>query len=61
MPAIGANTMSVGFGDWKPTYLIIDRIGVRMLRDPYTTKGTVFFYTTKMVGGGVQNFDPPAS
>ena len=29
-----------------------------MLRDPYTTKGTVFFYTTKMVGGGVQNFDP---
>ena len=30
-------------------------MGVRVLRDPYTKKPYVLFYTTKRVGGGVQN------
>lgn len=34
---------------------MIDRIGVRVLRDPYTNKPFVHFYTTKRVGGGVKN------
>ena len=38
-------------------YLIVDRIGIRTLRDPYTNKPFVKFYTTKRVGGGVQDFD----
>ncbi len=38
-------------------YLIVDRIGIRVLRDPYTAKPYVLFYTTKRVGGGVQNFE----
>ena len=42
-------------GDFRRTYLIIDRMGVRVLRDPYTKKPYVLFYTTKRVGGGVQN------
>ena len=28
-----------------------------MLRDPYSAKPYVLFYTTKRVGGGVQDFD----
>ena len=31
--------------------------GVRVLRDPFTAKPYVLFYTTKRVGGGVQDFD----
>jgi HK97 family phage major capsid protein len=57
MPEIGADTMSIGFGDWKKTYEIVDRIGVRVLRDPYTSKPNVVFFTTKRVGGSVKNFD----
>ena len=57
MPNIGANSMSVAFGDFSRGYLIADRIGVRVLRDPYSAKPYVLFYTTKRVGGGVQDFD----
>lgn len=57
MPDIGASTIPIGFGDWKKTYLIVDRIGVRVLRDPFTQKPFILFYTTKRVGGGVQYFD----
>jgi HK97 family phage major capsid protein len=32
-------------------------VGVRVLRDPYSAKPYVLFYTTKRVGGGVQNFE----
>ena len=46
------------FGDFKQGYLIVDRIGVRVLRDPYTNKPFVHFYTTKRVGGGVYNPEP---
>ncbi|MHC2251026.1 HK97 family phage major capsid protein [Bradyrhizobium embrapense] len=57
MPDMGANSLSVAYGDFKRGYLIIDRIGIRVLRDPYTAKPYVLFYTTKRVGGGVQNFE----
>ena len=56
MPAIGANAYPVLFGDFARAYLIVDRQGVRVLRDPYTNKPYVGFYTTKRVGGGIQNF-----
>jgi HK97 family phage major capsid protein len=57
MPDIAANTLSIAFGDFKRGYLIVDRLGVRVLRDPYSAKPYVLFYTTKRVGGGVQDFD----
>lgn len=53
MPDIGAGTFPIAFGDWKRGYLINDRIGVRILRDPYTNKPYVHFYATKRVGGGL--------
>ena len=55
MPNVAAGNIAALYGDMKETYLVIDRIGVRVLRDPYTAKPFVLFYTTKRVGGGVKN------
>jgi HK97 family phage major capsid protein len=57
MPDIASNSHSIAFGDFRRGYLIVDRVGVRVLRDPYSAKPYVLFYTTKRVGGGVQDFD----
>jgi HK97 family phage major capsid protein len=57
MPDIAANSYSIAFGDFRRGYLIVDRQGVRVLRDPFSAKPYVLFYTTKRVGGGVQDFD----
>ena len=51
MPAIAANALSVGFGDWARAYTIVDRIGTRVIRDELTNKPYVHFYTTRRVGG----------
>lgn len=56
MPDVAAGAYPIGFGDYRRGYLIIDRLGVRVLRDPYSSKPYVEFYTTKRVGGGVQDF-----
>ncbi len=57
MPDIAANALAVAFGDFRRGYLIVDRVGVRVLRDPYSAKPYVLFYTTKRVGGGIQDFE----
>ncbi len=57
MPDMSANGFAIAFGDFKSGYLIVDRRGVRVLRDPYSAKPYVLFYVTKRVGGGVQNFE----
>lgn len=58
MPSVAAGTLPVAFGDFRAGYVINDRFGVRVLRDPYTVKPYVNFYTTKRVGAGV--IDPRA-
>ncbi|MEO0329402.1 MAG: phage major capsid protein [Pseudomonadota bacterium] len=57
MPDITNDATSIAFGDFQRGYLIVDRAGIRVLRDPYSAKPYVLFYTTKRVGGGVQDFD----
>jgi HK97 family phage major capsid protein len=57
MPDIGTGTTPVAFGDFRRGYLVVDRMGVNVLRDPFTAKPYVLFYTTKRVGGGVQDYD----
>ena len=57
MPDIAAASSAIAFGDFQRFYLVVDRQGVRVLRDPYTAKPYVLFYTTKRVGGGIQDFD----
>ncbi|MBL8579001.1 MAG: phage major capsid protein [Mesorhizobium sp.] len=57
MPDAATNATPIAFGDFARGYLVVDRTGVRVLRDPYSAKPYVLFYTTKRVGGGVQDFD----
>ncbi len=57
MPNIGTDSFAIAIGDFRAGYLVVDRLGVRVLRDPYSAKPYVLFYTTKRVGGGVQNFE----
>lgn len=57
MPSVAANSLSLGFGDFRQAYSIIDRMGVRVLRDPFSAKPFVLFYTTKRTGGDVTNFE----
>jgi HK97 family phage major capsid protein len=57
MPALAAGSLSMAFGDFTEGYQIVDRIGIRTLRDPYTNKPYVIFYSTKRTGGGVLNFE----
>lgn len=55
MPDVGGTNEAVAFGDFEAGYLIVDRRGVQVLRDPFSAKPFVLFYTTKRVGGGVQD------
>lgn len=57
MPTIAANSLSAAFGDFKQAYTIVDRMGIRTLRDPYTAKPWIVFYSTKRTGGGAMNYE----
>lgn len=57
MPAVAASALSIAIADWKRAYMIVDRIGITLLRDPYTRKGSVLYYFKKRVGADVLNFD----
>lgn len=50
MPVVAAGALAIAYGDFKRAYTVVDRVGVRMTRDPYTNKPYVGFYTTKRVG-----------
>ncbi len=54
---IGAGKYPIWYGNFKRAYLIIDRLGTRVLRDPYSSKPYVLFYTTKRVGGGIVMYE----
>lgn len=57
MPALAAGSLSLALGNFKEGYQIVDRLGIRTLRDPYTDKPYVKFYSIRRVGGGVVNFE----
>lgn len=57
MPDIGADALAIAFGDIKQGYVIVDRQGVRIVRDELTQKGRVIFDTYKRVGGGAGDFN----
>lgn len=54
---IGAGLYPIWYANWKEAYLIVDQFGVRMLRDPYSSKPYVEFYTTKKTGGGIVMYE----
>ena len=47
--------LAIAFGNFKRGYLIVDRVGTRVIRDPFSNKPYVGFYTTKRLGGAVTN------
>lgn len=51
MPDVAANAKIMALGNWKRAYTIIDRKGIRFLRDPFNKLGYVYFYFTKRMGG----------
>jgi HK97 family phage major capsid protein len=57
MPAVAGDALAVVYADWSEFYTIVDRLGIRVLRDPYTSKPYTKFYTTKRVGGAVTNYE----
>jgi HK97 family phage major capsid protein len=57
MPMVASGSLPIAFGDFREAYLIVDRQGVRVLRDPYSSKPFVEFYHTARVGGDVVNFE----
>lgn len=57
MPAVQAGALAIAFGDFRRGYTIVERHGIRTLRDPYSAKPFVEFYTRRRVGGDVTNFE----
>lgn len=57
MPAVQAGSLSIAFANWRRAYTIVDRLGITTLRDPYSAKPFVEFYSRKRVGGAVTDFD----
>lgn len=55
--AVGANALAVAYGDFFTGYTIYDRVGIQVLRDPYSNKGFMTFYITMRTGGDVTSFD----
>ncbi len=54
MPDPVGNAFPIFYGDFSKAYRIYDRVGMSILRDPYTqaTKGMVRFHARRRVGGG---------
>ena len=57
VPAMGAGSLSLAFGDFSTAYLIVDRLGMTTLRDVYTAKPFIKFYTRRRVGGGATHYE----
>jgi len=55
MPAKAANAYGIAFGNFKRGYLIVDRIGTRVVRDPFSNKPYIGFYVTRRTGGCIVN------
>lgn len=55
MPNIGANDYPVAFGDFGQGYTVVNRLGTKLMVDPYTAKPYVRYYCYRRVGGAVTN------
>ena len=55
MPSVAQNAFPVAFGDFRRAYMIVDRVNLAVLRDPFTqaTTGNVRYIARKRVGGQV--------
>ena len=58
LPELKAETKSVSllFGNFKEGYLIVDRLGMTAMRDPYTSKPDIDLLVRRRLGGGWKDF-----
>lgn len=52
---IAGGTLACCLGDFEEAYTIVDRVGISILRDPYTADGAVIFKARMRTGGDVVN------
>lgn len=57
MPALASGSLSMALGDMSQAYQIVQRAGITTLRDPFTNKPYVHFYSTARVGGAAIDFE----
>lgn len=57
LPALATDSLSLAFGNFREAFTIVDRIGVRTLRDPFTAKPYICYYSTKRTGSGAVNYE----
>jgi HK97 family phage major capsid protein len=57
MPTIAADSLSIAFGNFGNGYMVVDRLGLSVLRDPFSNNPYITFHATRRVGGGVVDFD----
>jgi len=57
MQAQAGNSLSVAYGDFKRGYTIVERLGLRVLRNPFVQHPNILFQCTKRIGGEVTNFE----
>ena len=55
MPDVAGGAYPVAFGDFRRAYMIVDRVSLAVLRDPFTqaTTGNVRYIARRRVGGQV--------
>lgn len=57
MPVIAADALAMAYGDFGVGYTIVDRIGFRVIRDEFTAKPFILFYTTKRTGAAPTSYE----
>ncbi len=57
MPLVGTNTLPIAYGDFRKAFWIVDRMGMRVLRDPFTAKPFIQFFSTKRNSSDILNFE----
>lgn len=55
LPAVAKGKTAILFGNFKEGYLIVDRLGMTVLRDPYSAKPDIDLLVRRRVGGGWKN------
>ncbi len=57
MDAVGADALAAAYGTYNPGYTIVPRIGIRILRDPFTANPLISFTSDMRQGGDVTNYE----
>ena len=53
--ATTTDAFAIAFGDFAQAYLMADRPGVRLIRDPFIARPNVVMYAYARAGGGLAN------